>query len=47
MAKFDIDEGKETDLSLDNTMYDTSPSADYQSWLLLEVEQPLLEQGGE
>ena len=25
-----------TDLSLEAAMYDTSPSADYESWLLLE-----------
>ena len=35
IAKFEIDEGT-TDLSLEVTEYDTSPDADYQSWLLLE-----------
>ena len=38
-AKFDIDKGETTDLSLDAVMYDTSPSADYESWLLLEQEK--------
>ena len=32
VAKFDIDEGATTDLSLDAAEYDPSPSADYQSW---------------
>jgi len=36
VAKFDIDNGRTTDLSLDAIMYDTSPSAAYESWLLLE-----------
>ena len=36
VAKFDMDQGRTTDLSLDATMYDTSPSAEYESWLLLE-----------
>ena len=36
LAKFDIDQGCTTDLSLAGYMYDTSPSADYESWLLLE-----------
>ena len=35
LAKFDIDKGDSTDLSLGLGEYDTSPSADYQSWLLL------------
>ena len=30
LTKFDIDQGATTDLSLDATMYDTSPSADYE-----------------
>ena len=34
-AEFDIDKGDSTDLSLGLGEYDTSPSADYQSWLLL------------
>ena len=34
-AEFDIDKGDTTDLSLGLGEYDTSPSADYQSWLLL------------
>ena len=38
VAKFDIDGGETTDLSLEAAMYDTSPSADYESWLLLEPE---------
>jgi hypothetical protein len=38
VATFDIDEGQTTDLSLDSVMYDTSPSADYQSWMLIEEE---------
>jgi hypothetical protein len=37
IAKFEIDEGT-TDLSLEVTEYDTSPDADYESWLLLESE---------
>ena len=40
VAKFDMDEGETTDLSLEANMYDVSPSADYQSWMLLEPEQP-------
>ena len=40
VAKFDIDEGATTDLSLDAAEYDPSPSADYQSWLLIEDEPP-------
>ena len=32
----DIDDGASTDLSLDVSEYDPSPSADYQSWLLLQ-----------
>ena len=39
VAKFDIDRGHTTDLSLEAFMYDTSPSADYESWLLLVVEE--------
>ena len=35
IAKFEIDEGT-TELALEATEYDTSPSADYESWLLLE-----------
>ena len=38
LAKFDVDQGQTTDLSLEAAMYDTSPSADYESWLLLEEE---------
>ena len=34
LAKFDIDQGRSTDLSLEASMYDTSTSADYESWLL-------------
>ena len=34
IAEFDIDDGASTDLSLDVSEYDPSPSADYQSWLL-------------
>ena len=33
IAEFDIDDGASTDLSLDVSEYDPSPSADYQSWL--------------
>ena len=33
IAKFDMDKGELTDLSLEACMYDISPSADYQSWL--------------
>ena len=36
VAKFDVDNGAATDLSLESSMYDCSPSAEYQSWLLLE-----------
>ena len=36
LARFDIDQGRSTDLSLEASMYDTSTSADYESWLLLE-----------
>ena len=36
IAEFDIDDGASTDLSLDVSEYDPSPSADYQSWLLLQ-----------
>ena len=39
MAKFDIDDGP-TDLSLELTEYDLSPSAAYESWLLLEPDEP-------
>ena len=39
MAKFDIDDGP-TDLSLELTEYDPSPSAAYESWLLLEPDEP-------
>ena len=43
-SKFDMDKGCATDLSLDVNMYDTSPSASYQSWMLLELDQPMLEE---
>ena len=33
-AEFDIDEGAQTDLALEASEYDTSPSADYESWML-------------
>jgi hypothetical protein len=33
-----IDEGAQTDLALELHEYDTSPSADYESWMLLEPE---------
>ena len=36
IAEFDIDEGAQTDLALEASEYDTSPSADYESWMLLE-----------
>ena len=36
IAEFDIDEGAQTDLALELHEYDTSPSADYESWMLLE-----------
>ena len=36
IAEFDIDEGRRTDLALEAHEYDTSPSADYESWMLLE-----------
>ena len=32
----DIDEGARTDLALEANEYDPSPSANYESWLLLE-----------
>ena len=35
VAKFDVDNGAATDLSLESSMYDGSPSAEYESWLLL------------
>ena len=35
IAKFDVDE-METDLTLQADDYDLSPSAEYESWLLLE-----------
>lgn len=38
VAKFDIDDGETTDLSLNTAMYDTSPSAAYEAWMLLEPE---------
>ena len=31
-----IDEGAQTDLALELHEYDTSPSAEYESWMLLE-----------
>ena len=40
IAKFDIDGGETTDLSLEVTEYDISAFAGYESWLLLE---PLVE----
>ena len=36
VAKFDVDNGAATDLSLESSMYDGSPSAEYESWLLFE-----------
>ena len=36
-AEFDIDDGASTDLSLELATYDTSPSAQYESWLLLKL----------
>ena len=36
IAKFDIDDGETTDLALEAKDYDTSPSAEYESWMLLE-----------
>lgn len=36
IAEFDIDEGARTDLALEANEYDPSPSADYESWVLLE-----------
>ena len=36
VAKFDVDNGAATDLSLESSMYDGSPSAEYELWLLLE-----------
>ena len=37
IAEFDIDEGAQTDLALELLdEYDTSPSAEYESWMLLE-----------
>ena len=36
IAEFGIDEGRQTDLALEAGEYDTSPSADYESWMLLE-----------
>ena len=36
IAEFDIDEGAQTDLALEASEYDTSPSANYESWMLLE-----------
>ena len=43
IAEFDMDEGAATDLTLEASTYDTSPSADYQAWMLLQEEtsQPL------
>ena len=37
LAKFDIDDDT-TELSLEALYYDTSPSADYESWVLIEAE---------
>ena len=37
IAKFDIDDDT-TELSLEAQYYDPSPSADYESWLLLEAD---------
>ena len=34
IAEFDIDEGAQTDLALEASEYDTSPSANYESWML-------------
>ena len=36
IAKFDIDEGETTDLAHEAKEYDTSPSAEYEAWMLLE-----------
>ena len=36
IAEFDIDEGARTDLALEANEYAPSPSANYESWLLLE-----------
>ena len=36
VAKFVMDNGASTDLSLSAAEYDTSPSADYEAWLLLK-----------
>ena len=36
IAEFDIDEGARTDLALELHEYDTSPSAEYESWMLHE-----------
>ena len=46
IAEFDIDDGASTDLSLDVSKYDPSPSADYQSWLLLQEAAGLSAGGG-
>ena len=45
IAEFDIDEGAQTDLALELHEYDTSPSAEYESWMLLEVEPNTTEPG--
>ena len=36
VAKFVMDNGASTDLLLSAAEYDTSPSADYEAWLLLK-----------
>ena len=46
VAKFDIDDDT-TELSLEAQYYDPSPSADYESWLLLEADGEEVEEGAE
>ena len=46
-AEFDIDDGASTDLSLELATYDTSPSAQYESWLLLKLGELLRPVRGE
>ena len=46
IAKFDIDDDT-TELSLEAQYYDPSPSADYESWLLLEADGEEVEEGAE
>ena len=40
-----IDEGAQTDLALELHEYDTSPSAEYESWMLLEPNSNTTEPG--